>query len=240
MNREFLTVALAAAAFGATTAHGALINELQPNPAGGDPSEQTIELLGVAGDSFSGSVLTIDSDNAIGTVDRLTNVSGTFDANGLLTVDVSDLENPSFTIVLVGDDATVSVGDDLDTDGDGMLDGLMGLGTVFDAINIPDASADEFVSYADQLGGTSLSFIGVEPELLFRDATTLELIAIDGLNGLVFDAAGNVLDPGMFDMDPFMTTFGAVNPAATAVVPGPAALLLFASALGGLSLRRRA
>lgn len=83
----------------------ALISEFQPNPAGTDPSDQTFELSGTPDAAFSGWILSIESDQgyASGTVDRATAVSGTFDANGLLTVSVPDLENPSFTVVLLDD-----------------------------------------------------------------------------------------------------------------------------------------
>ncbi|MEL6209325.1 MAG: hypothetical protein AAFR44_03950, partial [Pseudomonadota bacterium] len=142
------------------------INEIQPNPNGQDASTQQIELLGTAGASFSGVLLSIESDGPNGTVDRLSTINGTFDANGLLVVDINDLENPSNTLILL-DSFSGSLGDDLDVDGDGMLDAsaLSAFGTVYDAVGIADSPADESSLYASQVGGTNLAYSGDEPQL---------------------------------------------------------------------------
>ncbi|MEL7450442.1 MAG: hypothetical protein AAFN78_14615 [Pseudomonadota bacterium] len=219
MKNALLCSALGAALL-STTASAQVINEFQPNPSGSDPATQTIEIAGTPGESFAGNVLTIDSDGTgdgfIGTVDRLTAFSGTFDANGLLTVEVDDLENPSITMVLTGDDATAMIGDDLDADGDGMLDSVASLGTVFDAINSPDSEGDFAVGYADQLGGTSMAFVGSEPVLVFRETTTGVLHAVD-FAAVVYDQTGAIVDPSVFDLPPGEPTFGAVNPSITGV-----------------------
>lgn len=62
-----------------------LISEFQSNPPGNDPSSQTFKLSGTPGESFDGTIISIESDDtdSLGTVDRTTSVSGTFDANGL-------------------------------------------------------------------------------------------------------------------------------------------------------------
>ena len=133
------------------SAGAVLINEFQPNPTGADPSTVQVELLGTAGASFSGVLLSIESDNtgSLGVIDRLSEVSGTFDANGLLTVSINDLENPSFTFVLL-DVFTGVLGDDIDLDNNGAADNIGTFGTVLDAIGIPDAVGDESTIYGAQ------------------------------------------------------------------------------------------
>lgn len=166
-----------------------LINEFEPNPIGADLASQSIELKGTPGASFSGVILTLesDSDSNIGTVDRLSSVSGTFGSNGVLVVTIPDLENPSFTIVLA-ETFTGSKGDDLDVDNDGVLENISSLVNVYDAINIPDDQEDESNTYASQLGGTNLPFIGGEPEILFRNLIDNQIYVVD--NTILFDERG--------------------------------------------------
>lgn len=186
-----------------------LINEVRPNPPGSDPATQTVELLGTPGESFSGFLFSIEADfDAPQTIDRQSAVSGTFDADGLLTVEISDLENPSFTLVLTDATATAMAGDSVDV---GDAASLAKLGAVLDAIGVPDELADEARVIGAALGGTDLAFIGSEPELIFRDGATLQLYAVDA-DGDVFDAFGNTLSAASFDQDPAAPTFAAVNP----------------------------
>ncbi|MEM8718391.1 MAG: endonuclease/exonuclease/phosphatase family protein [Cyanobacteria bacterium P01_G01_bin.39] len=195
-----------------------LISEFQPNPIGEDPSTQTIELSGTPGSSFTGAIISIESDGNDGTVDSAASVSGTFDNDGLLTVDIPDLENPSFTVALLSE-FTGTVGTtDIDSDDDGVADDLSTLGTVFDAIAVPDAVADEASLYADDLGGTNFAFTGDEPRLVFRDGSVGDLFAVnDPDNGEVFDINGVNVTPAIFDADPTSgtDTFGAINPSVT-------------------------
>ncbi|WP_299437124.1 ExeM/NucH family extracellular endonuclease [uncultured Rhodospira sp.] len=199
-----------------TTTVSAVINEFMPNPPGGDPSTQTFELLGTAGAAFEGWVVSIESDagSSAGLVDRASQVSGTFDANGLLTVDVPDLENPSFTVALVSDFTGATDSTDIDTDDDGVADDLSAFGTVYDAIGVPDDAGE--LLYGTDLGGTDMAFFDDEPRLIFRDGATGELYAVDGAagSGSVFDASGAEVNATGFDVDPTAgtDTFGAVNP----------------------------
>ncbi|MEM6255563.1 MAG: ExeM/NucH family extracellular endonuclease [Cyanobacteria bacterium P01_D01_bin.156] len=183
-----------------------LINEFQPNPDGADPADVTFELSGEPSTSFSGWILSVEADFSPGqTVDRATQVSGTFDSNGLLTVTVPDLENPSFTVILT-DTFTGSIGDVFD---------VSLVGTVFDAIGIPDIAGDETNLLGAALGGTDFAFTGAEPELVFRDGTTGDLYAVNNVvsGTQVFDVNGNSIDPANFDINPIVVdTFGAVNP----------------------------
>ncbi|MGF1514363.1 MAG: ExeM/NucH family extracellular endonuclease, partial [Elainellaceae cyanobacterium] len=190
-----------------------LISEFQPNPTGTDPSTTTVELSGTPGESFEGTLVSIESDPGNpGVVDRVATISGTFDANGLLTANISDLENPSFTLALL-DNFTGNTSTDIDTDDDGVADDLSTFETVFDAIGIPDTTGEPL--YGAQLGGTDFAFTGDEPRLVFRDASVGDLYAVnDPDNGEVIDVNGNSVAPSEFDSDPTTgpDTFGAVNP----------------------------
>ncbi|MGF1479145.1 MAG: endonuclease/exonuclease/phosphatase family protein [Cyanophyceae cyanobacterium] len=193
-----------------------LISEFQPNPPGTDPSSQTFELSGTPGESFSGVIVGIESDSGSanpGDINNFESVSGTFDANGLLTVSIDDLENPSFTVALLSD-FTGDTSTDIDPDDDGMADDLSTFGTVFDAIGVLDAMSDQSLLYGAQLGGTDFDFTGSEPEIIFRDASVGALFAVNELGvNEVFDTAGNSVDPNSFDINPTTgTTFGAINP----------------------------
>ncbi|MEY8827525.1 choice-of-anchor I family protein [Sedimentitalea sp. XS_ASV28] len=175
-----------------------MISEFQPNPIGVDPANVTFELSGMAAASFSGILLSIESDaGTVGTIDRIAAISGTYDADGLLTVTVPDLENPSFTLALV-DAFTGTVGDDLDLNDDGVIDvnlESLGITTVHDAIGIPDSTADQGFLFGAQLGGVDFVYTGDEPRLIFRSGSTGDLFAVnDPDNGQVFDASNTDTD----------------------------------------------
>lgn len=196
-----------------------LISEFQPNPIGTDPDPATIELSGNPGEAFSGWLISIESDPGNpGVVDRASEISGTFDSNGLLTVTVPDLENPSFTLVLLSD-FTGDTTTDIDTDDDGIADDLSTLGTVFDAIGVPDTTGEPL--YGTDLGGVDFTFTGDEPRLIFRDASVGDLYAVnDPDNGQVFDISGVDVTPRIFNIDPTLgtDTFGTINPSVGGVV----------------------
>lgn len=210
-----------------------LLSEFQPNPTGSDPSTTTVELTGDANTSFNLWLLTIDTDfSPSNTVDRASNISGTFNTEGVATVDVPDFENPSFTIALV-DTFTGSTGDILDSNDDLAT---LGITTVLDAVNIPDASADESNSVIGALGtGTDFVYTGDEPQLVFRHGITGTWHAINDPAGTdAYAEDGTVVPFSEFTTDPSVPTFGAANP-----VPEPATSLLGGLALLGLLCRRR-
>ncbi|SIO33634.1 Predicted extracellular nuclease [Rhodovulum sp. ES.010] len=196
--------------------YGALspvINEFQPNPDGADPAIQTVEIKGSSGAAFEGRLYSVEADSSdAGRIDRVAPVSGTFDENGLLTVEVPDLENPSFTYILTGDDA-FAVEDEVvrvDTPAS-----LARLGTVLDAIGVPDSAGDEANLIGAELGGTDFSYTGAEPELIFRDRETGVLYAVNDAvapSAEAVAADGTVVPLGSFDATPVTDSFGAVNP----------------------------
>jgi hypothetical protein len=225
-------------------ARAGLINEIRPNPPGADPATQIIELSGMPGAAFFGWLVSIENDTGslLGRVDRAEPISGTFDANGLLTAIIDDLENPSFTLALM-DDFTGSTSSDIDADNDGIADDLSTFGAVLDAIGVPDSVGDESTLYGVQLGGTDFAYIGTEPVLVFRDATTTALYAVDPSSN-VFDVHGISISASDFDTDPTLPTFGAVNPTTmpTGQAPIPATLPLVAAGLlaaAAIGRRRR-
>jgi len=214
---------------------GQVINEFQPNANGTDPDPASFELKGTPGASFSGWILSVESDpGSQGTIDRASSVTGTFDNNGLLVVTAPDLENPSFTLILVDDFTGVIGSTDIDTDNDGTADDVSSWTTVFDAIGIPDNTGDEAFLYADEIGGTDFSYSGDEPKLVFRDGTSGDLYAVnDPDNSEVYDVNGTeIVALGSFDTSPYDPTFGAVNPTYT-LATGP--VILTGNLSGNLS-----
>lgn len=202
---------------------GQVINEFEPNANGADPDPASIELKGTPSDPFTGWFLSVESDPGTsnpGLVDRATLVSGSFDGNGLLVVSVPDLENPSFTVVLVSD-FTGEIGvTDLDANDDGTADDLSSLGTVYDAIGVPDTSGDEVTLYGAQLGGSDFTYTGDEPRLVFRDGVTGDLYAINDNGGTptdpIFDLSATEVFAVDFDVNPAAAnTFGTGNPVYT-------------------------
>ena len=184
------------------------INEIRPNPEGSDPATQQLELAGMPGATFSGVLFSIESD-AVASVNQIQArefLSGTFDADGLLTVTIPDLENPSFTLVLTDDTATATLDDTIDPNAP------QGLGGILDAIGVTDNATDPVIGAA--LGGIDIAYTGDEPKLVFRDSGTGDLYAVnDPDGGDIYDALGNVVDPLDFDIDPLAgDTFGSINP----------------------------
>jgi len=201
-----------------------LINEFQPDPTGTDPSTSTFELSGTPGEAFSGWIVilngavTTDTPSAQGTATKAEQVTGNFDANGLLVVDIPDIQNKSVTVVL-SSNFTGSVNDDLDADNNGTIDDPTVFGTVYDAIGVPDRSSA--ILYGANLGGTDFNWFGENnrgSRLVFRDSSTGDLNAVinfnDGSGDRLFDTNGNQLDPTTFTPNPTTVTdtFGSLNP----------------------------
>lgn len=227
-----------------------LISEFQPNPDGTDPAMTTIEISGTPGAMFNLAFLTIEAEgSAIGVIDSVNSVMGTYDVNGLATFSIGDFENPAFTAILVnGLDAMVAtVGTDLDTNNDGVVD-LTPWMSVLDSLNVPDggsAGSGDIFYGSNSVSVPPMGFDD-EPISVFRDASTGVWYAVNedslGTAYFVFDAAGTQLDPSLFDIDPTTnsSTFGAINPTIVAAVPEPGlGSLLAICFLSGLNFRRR-
>lgn len=243
MQKRWIS-ACALASFSAVGfAQANLLNEFEPNPAGGDPSTQIIELKGTPGTSFDLWIVSVENDGFNGTVDSFDNVTGTYDSSGLAAPIIDDLENPSNTLILT-DSFTGSTSTDIDPNDDGSVLDLSTFGTILDAVGVSDAAGDDASLYGAALGGTDILFNGeFEPLFVFRDSLTdvwyqgvtadfgapTERIAIFAAD------AGPEISPSAFTPDASSATLGSVNP----TIPEPASLALIG--IGGLTVlgRRR-
>jgi len=225
-----------------------VFSEFEPNPAGGDPSDSTFELAGgVPSASFDYYIVSLENDGFNGRIDRSARVTGTFDVAGLASVTTPDLENPTFTALLVdiggGDSADFSIGDDLDAADDGNLI-LPTSWTILDAVGVSDEVDDDSVLYGETLGGSNILHNGeFEPLLVFRDGSTgdwYQTVTIDfgspeeRVGAYAATPAGELTAANFGGS--LAPTYGTVNPT---FVPEPSTALLGGIALLGLFRRRR-
>lgn len=217
------------------------INEFEPNPVGQDPTNVSIEIICADADkgnesSFSGWLVSVESDIGAsqGTVDRATSVSGAFDANGLLVVSIPDLENPSFTFVLMEDFTGITGTTDIDTDNDGVVDDSSTFVNIYDAIGVPDTSDTGEPLYGSQLGGIDFPFTGAsngnEPRLVYRDGVDVDVFYVlqDPDGGVIKSVKnGSITDLSVSDFvgqNPLSSSFGSVNPSVSVTSPTPSPL----------------
>ena len=226
-----ISVILSLLVFGASVQGQFLISEFEPNPPGGDPATVQIELSGAPGALFTGWVVSIESDisSSFGTVDRAADFTGNttvFDGNGLLTLSMPDLENPSFTVALVSSFSGTAGVTSIETGG---APDLSSFGTIYDAIGVPDTDGEPL--YGVAMGGVDLPFIGSEPSIVFRGSSTGDFYMIDGTGTELFDPAGGSLGATILT-----TTFGSIN-----AVPEPSTYvaILGLMALAFVAIRRR-
>ena len=199
------------------------INEFETNNFDDlpDNSHQYVELKGSPNTSFSGYLLSVESDNTStrGEIQDVNQVSGTFDSNGLLLVTVDDLENLSYTLLLT-ETFTGSKNDtDIDTNNDGMVD--IGLdtsalfGTIYDAIGVSDSPSEEALLYGSDLGGTDFKYITGTTSgiyLIFRDGNSDALFAARHTGETeIYDTNGDPIPVSNFNGNPSMTSFGSPN-----------------------------
>ena len=165
-NCSLTTTSLTAAPV-ASTDEAILMSEFEPKPPGADAASTNIEFLGSIGSALDGCLVILESDDdpLKGHVKETRAVRCTFDANGLCIVSVSNIENPSHTLVLLniagcsGISTSTMVGD-------------IDPATVLDAVGVVDAASDETNAYYGvQLGGTNIHFTGDEPGIIFRSGS---------------------------------------------------------------------
>lgn len=231
--KRFVVVLAIVASAGVASA-GPLFNEFHPNPVGADPATMQVELIGVPGATFTGTIYEVDTDFSPGqTIDRVSSVTGVFEPNGLLVLSIGDFENPSATYILASG-GSASTGDVFD-----LANVATQMGTIHDAVNSADFAGDLGNSVAALLGGIDLGFTGGEPELIFRDSISGDWIQLDNFD--VFTQDGTLVGtqddtfPGFGGSNLAITgTFGEINPT---LIPAPASIALLG--LGGLVLTRR-
>lgn len=246
--KKILALATVAASLFIGQAKADLISEFQPNPEGTDPATTQIEIWGTAGANFDLTFLTIEAEGtAAGVIDSFHTFSGTYDSNGLFVTSRNDFENPAFTAFLVTG-FTGALSQDLDTNNDGVLD-ITPWATITDSLNVPDGgsitSGDRFYG-ANGLTVPTAAGVDDEPISVFRSGSNGDWYGIyetpdTSLTYGVYDSAGNLVDPNLFDIDPTVTTstYGSINPTLNAI-PEPAATLVLGSlAAAGLAFRRR-
>jgi len=126
---------------------GPIINEFVFNHTGNDTCEY-IEAFGEANTDYSAfKILQIGGDGTgAGTIDSIFDI-GTTDIAGFWTIGflTSVLENGTVTLLLV-ESFTGSLGDDLDTDNDGVVDSAPWLRIVDDVAVFDGASSDRTYS----------------------------------------------------------------------------------------------
>lgn len=205
-----------------------VINEFVFNHTGTDTNEY-VEIFGAANydyDQYTVLQVEGDGDNA-GTVDSVFNI-GTTNADGFWTTGFlnNELENGTVTLLLV-EDFSGSVGDDLDTDNDGTPD-VMPWSQIVDGVAVSDGDSGDF-TYADVVltpnldsipfsyGGASLIPDGVESATTddwFRNDFNLAGI----VPGVTADSGVAINTPG--ESNRLMMEGGAVVEAAIYEIQG--------------------
>ena len=194
-----------------------VINEFVANHVGTDDHEY-VEVYGDASTDYSAfTVLQIEGDSGLGTIDSATPV-GTTDAAGLWSTGflTNALQNGSMTLLLVKD-FTGSVGDDVDADDDGLLDTIF-WSSIVDSVAVSDGGAGDG-HYSDVVLAPGFDGDGTTPGGASRipDGTDTDSVADWVRND--FDGAGL---PGFTGTPVFgeaYNTPGAGNQAVPAPLP---------------------
>eukprot|EP00968_Pinguiococcus_pyrenoidosus_P003297 scaffold196_cov308-Pinguiococcus_pyrenoidosus.AAC.1 len=189
------------------------ISEFQQDPVGADPATQLIEFSGTPNEAFQGFFLIVESDNdtEAGVVEEAEEIDASFDASGLLLLNISDIEDHSHTYLLVSSFTGTAGVTDLDTDNDGVADDLSTIGDVYDAIGVP--ISDDTLLYAAALNGTDLPYAGAAASVVFRGRGSGAPFQVVGSN--VFDAAGQNANAAFGDQTFTDPTLGNLNPVDT-------------------------
>ena len=202
-----------------------MINEIAVYLPGLDPEYQDLELKGKPGEAFSGKLVVVNNTASTnGQIDYVENVLGNFNANGLLHIEIRDIPDPSFTVLLVDafDNQNApkqfSLADNLS---------IYGITTIYDAVGITKSHNDEKLLMGEALGGSNFSYQTDNeyrpiPTYIFRDGHTDKWYS--RVNSLyhpttIFDSDNNMIGTTPFNHDPITDTFGYTNPSTTTVNP---------------------
>jgi len=186
--RKFLipiAMILVTAAFPAAAAPP-VINEFVANHVGTDTHE-FVEILGnVSTDYFALTILEIEGDGSgAGVIDSALPVGST-DAGGLWVTGYM-IENGSMTLLLV-ENFTGAVGDDLDADNDGVFDS-MPFGAIIDQVAVFDGGASDHVYGSTVLVG-GFDGVGFTPGGASRIPNGTDTDAVSDWTRNDFDGAG--------------------------------------------------
>ena len=170
---------------------------------------QTIELAGTPNAVFNGFLLVVESDNdsEAGVVEEAESISGTFDGNGLMHFNISDLEDHSHTFFLVSTFSGTAGTTDLDTNNDGTPDDISTLGTIYDVLGVPISS--DAILYGSVAGGVDLTYTAL-PSLVFRGRGTNNWF--QATNTEVYTASGADASAAFGGADVSTPTLGSANP----------------------------
>lgn len=204
-----------------------LINEFRPNPPDNpNPTVMTVELRGVPGYTFTGYLTSLENDdiNRIGRINDVEQATGTFDDNGILVFEMTDIQNPAISVVL-SSAKPGNRGDRMNVDSNGHIANRELFGEIHDAVGVPDSGPDELLLFAENLGGTNLKFVGSQPTLVFRDSCTGEWYAVDRVENVptnIYDKNGVPLSTDDFNVPNVLhPTFGTANPTRRSSVLSP-------------------
>ena len=207
----FLLVASAAAAPAhAQPVASPVINEFSANTAGTDT--EYVEIFGAPNTDYSGYVvLEIEGDGTgSGVVDEIIAL-GTTDTNGfyLASLATNALENGSLTLLLV-QGFTGALGNDLDTNNDGVLD-LTPWTAIADAVAVNDGGSGDLFYGVPVLGPNYDGLSSFAPGGASRipDGTDTDAAADWVRND--FDLAGIPGFAGTPELGEVLNTFGAAN-----------------------------
>ncbi len=184
-----------------------VINELRIDQPGSDVDEY-FELAGAPGDSLSGLTYLVIGDGVTGagTVESVTSLDGlTLDSDGLalvaessFTLGTADLtatlgfENSDNVTHVLASGFSGALGDDLDTNDDGVLD-VLPWTSVLDAVSLVETPGSGDPFYASALGGSNVGPDGTfVPGYVCRDGDVFEIGPFDPIGGDDTPGAPNV------------------------------------------------
>lgn len=176
-----------------------------------------VELRGPPGLYFNGWLTSLENDdvNKLGRINEIEHVEGTFDAKGLMVIEIMDIRNPSFTIVLSMKDAGER-NEILAVNRRGQVIDDHLFEQIYDAVGVPSSTEVEALLFGENLGGVNLKFFGKQPTLIFRDSCNLEWYAIGRRQGVphnVYDSSAVLLRENEFNAaNVLLPTFGDTNP----------------------------
>jgi predicted extracellular nuclease len=203
---------------GATTASDPIINEFVANHTGTDTNEY-VEVLGDPATSYAGySVLHLEGDSTgAGVVDTVFSVGST-NADGLWVTGFLNnaLENGSITLVLV-EGFTGAVGNDLDTNNDGVFD-VTPWTRVVDDVAVNDGTAGDAL-YSSTVLSAGFGGSAFVPGGASRIPNGTDTDSVDDWRPNDFDGDGLPQFPGTPQTGEALNTPGAPNELVT--VPPP-------------------